>query len=282
MRLGYNTNGFAHHRLEDALKILAELGYESVAITIDHHALSPYPQDQDRRRSIARECDDVRFHLERLKLRCVIETGARFLLDPRRKHYPTILSETADERNWRWAFIWAAIDIAQLLGAEAVSFWSGAAFPGATAEFCMHELVKGCRLTADEAQRRGVRLAFEPEPGMYIDTMDKFAELHKRVDHPAFGLTLDVGHLHCMGELPIAEHIECWKDRLWNVHIEDMRKGVHDHLMFGDGEMDFPPIFAALQSIGYEGGVHVELSRHSHDAVETARRALAFLRNLKN
>ena len=35
---------------------------------------------------------------------------------------------------------------------------------------------------------------------------------------------------------------------------------------------------AALQSIHYAGGVHVELSRHSHDAVATARGALAFLR----
>jgi sugar phosphate isomerase/epimerase len=64
------------------------------------------------------------------------------------------------------------------------------------------------------------------------------------------------------------------------VHLEDMRRGVHDHLMFGEGEIDFAPVFAALRDIGYGGGVHVELSRHSHDAVNTARRALAFLRTL--
>ena len=38
------------------------------------------------------------------------------------------------------------------------------------------------------------------------------------------------------------------------------------------------PVLATLTEIGYAGGVHVELSRHSHDAVETARRSLEFLR----
>ena len=42
MLLGYNTNGMAHHELFDAVALLAEIGYRSVAITIDHGALAPY------------------------------------------------------------------------------------------------------------------------------------------------------------------------------------------------------------------------------------------------
>jgi L-ribulose-5-phosphate 3-epimerase len=57
-----------------------------------------------------------------------------------------------------------------------------------------------------------------------------------------------------------------------------MRAGAHEHLMFGDGEIDFGPVLATLAEIDYKGGVHVELSRHSHDAVNTARRALEFLK----
>ena len=130
------------------------------------------------------------------------------------------------------------------------------------------------------AHYRMFRLAFEPEPGMLIDRMDRFAELRQRVDHPLFGLTIDIGHLHCQGELPIGDHMRRWRDLLWNVHIEDMRRGVHDHLMFGEGEIDFGEVMGTLKEIGYAGGVHVELSSHSHDAVETARRAQAFLRRL--
>ena len=62
-----------------------------------------------------------------------------------------------------------------------------------------------------------------------------------------------------------------------NIHIEDMVRGVHEHLMFGEGTMDFPSICKALHQIGYEKGVHVELSRHSHMAVEAVRASAAFL-----
>lgn len=268
MYFGYNTNGFAHHRLEDALTILAELGYQGVALTLDHYLLNPFETDWPA------QAVKVRGQLERLGLRCVVETGARFLLDPRRKHQPTLLSTRDADWRRRFEFLCRAVDIAEALGADAVSFWSGTAdVPGSESELTVR-----ATMLCDYAAAKGVRLAFEPEPGMFIDTMPRFEELQRRVNRANFGLTLDVGHLHCQGELPITDHIRRWRDLLWNVHIEDMRRGVHDHLMFGDGDMDFPPILRALDEIGYTGGVFVELSRHSHDAVETARRAIEFLR----
>jgi sugar phosphate isomerase/epimerase len=71
--------------------------------------------------------------------------------------------------------------------------------------------------------------------------------------------------------------MEEWSERLANVHIEDMRHGVHEHLLFGEGEIEFPPVLAKLREIAYTGGIHVELSRHSHDAVNVARQAYQFL-----
>lgn len=274
MLLGYNTNGFAHHRLEDALDILAELGYQSVALTLDHDALDPYTAD------VGRQAEAVRRRLESLNLRCVIETGARFLLDPWRKHQPTLIGPGEEERQRRLDFLCRAVRLARALGADAVSFWSGTAVDAAPDAVLMDRLVDGCLRLCDFAEVQNVRLAFEPEPGMFIDTMQRWAELFEHMRSPWFGLTLDIGHLHCLGETPIAEHILHWHNILWNVHLEDMRRGVHEHLMFGAGEIDFPPVFAALRAANYQGAVHVELSRHSHDAVNTARQALAFLRPL--
>jgi L-ribulose-5-phosphate 3-epimerase len=239
-------------------------------MTLDHNALNPY--DPHFRRQLRR----VRALLDTLKLRSVVETGARFLLDPLRKHRPTLLDPPRQAAR-RLDFLQRAVVTARELGSDAVSFWSGKTDAATPERIQWKRLLAGCRRLADYAAQRQVRLAFEPEPGMFIDTMPRFAELHKRLNHPALGLTLDVGHLHCQREVPIANHLRRWQGCLWNIHIEDMRRDVHDHLMFGDGEIDFGPVLRTLREIGYNGGVHVELSRHSHDAVETARRALRFL-----
>jgi L-ribulose-5-phosphate 3-epimerase len=78
-------------------------------------------------------------------------------------------------------------------------------------------------------------------------------------------------------EGPIAEHIRARGPRITNVHVEDMVRGVHERLMFGEGTMDFPPILGAPGEAGYRGGLHVERSRHSHVAVAEVRRSFAFL-----
>ena len=273
MFLGYNTNGFAHHRLDDAIEILAELGYRGIALTLDVHHLDPCRPDLLRRTAAVREL------LDQHKMKCVIETGARFVLDPRRKHQPTLISPGSHLRDTRLNFLEECVDVAKELRAEYVSFWSGTPtdqVPPSSSEL-MNRLVDGCEAITDYAAEQGVRLAFEPEPGMFIDTMDKFAELHGRVNHPAFGLTIDVGHLVCNRELPVSKFLAEWKHVLWNVHIEDMRAGVHDHLMFGEGEVNFTDVFTGLRKANYTGGVYVELSRHSYDAVNVARKAKAFL-----
>ena len=274
MFLGYNTNGFAHHRLEDAVEILAELGYGGVALTLDVHHLNPFGDVE-----LPYRVGEFGRSLDVRGMRCVIETGARFLLDPWEKHQPTLLSADPDDRACRLAFLRECVDIAAALRVHCddVSFWSGKADEDASPRSLMLRLADGCRWLADYAAERKVRLAFEPEPGMFVDTMDKFAELHAKVNHPAFGLTVDIGHLVCNGELPVSKVLADWKHVLWNVHIEDMRRGVHDHLMFGEGEVDFDDVFAGLRAAGYAGGVYVELSRHSHDAVNTARKAKQFL-----
>jgi len=271
MFLGYNTNGMNQHDLSDAVTLLAELGYRGVAITIDHTALPPYATYSPQRLRRLRRL------LERLGMRSVIETGARFLLDPRRKHEPTLVSDDPAGRARRIDFYRYAVDCAAELGSDCVSLWSGAPAAGAARPAMLARLAQGLRQVLDYANRVEVTIAFEPEPGMLIDSMRAWEDFLGRAELPELRLTLDVGHLHCQGEGPIDQVLRHWASRLVNVHVEDMRVGVHEHLMFGEGQIDFPPILRALGAAGYGGGLYVELSRHSHVAPDAARQAHEFL-----
>lgn len=273
MRLGYNTNGLAHHRLLDAIDLLAERGYQSVAITLDAGALDPY----DDPSHLAQQVRDVRDRLDRHGLGRVIETGARYLLNPRKKHDPTLMDADPARRAIRQDFLKRATDLARQLDAEAVSFWSGRAPEGTGEEEGLTRLAEALGPVIAHAEGAGMPLAFEPEPGFFIDTLSRFAALDERIRHPLLDLTIDIGHVHCNERGAIGDHVRQWGPRIRNIHVEDMRVGVHDHLMFGEGTIDFPPVIAALREVDYRGGLHVELSRHSHAAVEAVQQSFGFL-----
>ncbi len=276
MKLGYNTNGLAHHRLVDAIELLADEGYESVAITLDAGALDPYGDPS----ALARQVNQVRAALDRRGLARVIETGARYLLNPRKKHDPTLMDPDPARRAVRADFLHRAIDLAKAVQAEVVSLWSGAHPDSVEEDLGLERLAVGLKPLLEHEARVQIPLAFEPEPGMFVDTLERFSLLDERIRHPLFQLTVDLGHIHCLDEGDIPTLLKHWGPRILNIHIEDMVRGAHEHLMFGEGTMDFGSIFHALREIGFERGVHVELSRHSHKGAEAARTAAAYLRPL--
>jgi len=272
MRLGFSTNGVGEIDPLEAVPILADLGYASLAITPDRHLLDPFSPH------LSAGVDRWRRALAAHRMACVIETGARHLLDPLVKHEPTLVSADRAGRDRRVAFTCRAIDLAAELGAACVSLWSGAARDAADSTTLRGRLVEGLGPILDHAARRGVPLGFEPEPGMLIDTVGRYAELLDWIGRPAgLGLTIDTGHLECLGERPAAGVIGPWIGRIVNVHVDDMLACRHEHLPLGSGDVDFAPLMAALAAGGYAGGLHVELPRQSHRWLETARESARFL-----
>lgn len=269
LRFAYNTNGLAHHRLEEAVALLADAGYDGIALTLDVQHLDPYHASTAEVRALRRL-------LEKHRLACVVETGARFLLDPRRKHWPTLIS--SEGAAVRRDFLVRAMGIASELGARVVSLWSGAADPGSAPEANLARLAAALESLCEEAEDEGVTLGFEPEPGMFVGDLEGWKALRARVPHPRLGLTLDVGHVLCEPGGDPAAAIRAHGKELVNVQIEDMKRGVHEHLPFGKGDLDLPGCLKALQEVGYGGLVGVELSRDSHRGQDAARESIAALR----
>ncbi|WP_405592080.1 sugar phosphate isomerase/epimerase family protein [Streptomyces sp. NBC_01092] len=270
LRFGYGTNGFTHHRLTDVLTVLADLGYDGVALTLDHNHLDPYAEDLPRRvTALARQ-------LGRHGLDITVETGAPYFLDPWGKHLPTLMS---DGSELRIDLLRRALRIAADLGSPTVHLCSGPAPKGLDEQDAWKRLAAGIEAVLESAEKYGVALAFEPEPYMFVDTVERCLQLAQLVDgHPLFGITLDVGHAHCVEERPVLDCVRRAASLVRNVQIEDMRRGVHQHLEFGAGEIDFPPVLAALRELGHLGLVSVEIQGGSLDAPEVARRSIEFLR----
>jgi len=271
LRFAYNTNGTANHRLEDAIRLIADAGYDGVALTLDIHHLDPFAEHW------LVEADHVATLLARLELGSVIETGARFLLDPSAKHEPTLVTADAAGRARRVGFLKRAVDVARILKSEAVSFWAGVPKPGIDRAAAHGWLVEGLKEVADYAAEKGVVACLEPEPGMLIETLDDYAALTL----PNLRLALDTGHCLVTGERDPAEAVEEFADRIGTVAIEDMRRGEHVHLPFGEGDMDVPAVLAALDAIAFEKLVCVELSRESHRADVMVPQAIEYLRTCR-
>lgn len=290
LRFGYGTNGLTDLRLDDALGLLADLGYDGVGLTLDHMHLDPLAPDlAARTRKVARRLDT-------LGLGVTVETGARYVLDPRRKHGPSLLDPDPADRARRVDLLICAVRVAADLGAHAVHCFSGV-LPADTAgmagmtdpadmadmadtagDIAWKRLAEALTPVLDAATHAGIPLAVEPEPGHLLATLADFHHLrHILGDPPALGLTLDIGHCQCLEPLSPADCVRAAAPWLRHVQIEDMRRGVHEHLPFGDGEIDFPPVLEALATTGYQALTVVELPRHSHAGPHFAEQSLPFL-----
>jgi sugar phosphate isomerase/epimerase len=288
MRPGFSTNSIGDVPPADAVAILADLGYRSLALTPDHGLFSGVATGSLA--GLSAEIDRWRSLLARAGMACVIESGARHLLDPLRTHEPTLVSPDPSARKRRVDFLLAAVDLAAELNANSgtgsgtesrapcLSLWSGVGRDAADEATILDRLCAGLNSVIERATQRGVQLGFEPEPGMVIDTVARWAMLRDRLGNPeCFGLTVDLGHLECLGEWPLAARLEPFAANIVNVHVDDMLACRHDHLPLGAGDVDFAALLPLLASAGYDGGLHVELPRQSHRWLDTARESFSFL-----
>ncbi|MFT7668514.1 MAG: sugar phosphate isomerase/epimerase [Planctomycetota bacterium] len=259
--------------------MLSEMGYGALALTPDVGHLDLYHATEAEIAGVAKLAMD-------LDMRIVVETGARFLMDSRRKHFPTLLETSPFDRERRVDFLKRSCDLAVALGSDMVSIWSGQA-PGELkgadrAEDHWENLCEGLRAVLAHVQGAGISLALEPEPGMFIERPREYSELLERMgaEGKELWMTLDVGHLVVTGDLPVEVLISDFAHRIRNVHLDDCPRGVHQHGPFGSGDLDLDATLNAFITAGYEGVASVELSRDSHQGAAAAEQAMCDLQRI--
>ncbi len=188
------------------------------------------------------------------------------------------MASTLPERNRRVDFYRKCVDVAAHIGAPVVSLWSGAAEAGTSDsdEALYHRLVDGLQPVVEYAKTVDVTICFEPEPGMFIERVDQYHTLkrHGAGVLDALRMTLDVGHCLVTQEVTPEQAILENAEEIAHVHLDDIKDHVHEHIMFGQGDLDLPSVLRALGKVSFSGMAAVELSRDSHRGAWAAKEAL--------
>jgi sugar phosphate isomerase/epimerase len=270
MNLAFSTNAYMRYSVEDALGRLAGLGYGGVELMADvPHAWPAGLLPESKRR--------IRETLDRLGL--AISNINAFMMnavaDPRQPYWhPSWIEPDRHYRRIRVEHTKRALSLAKELGAPNITTEPGGPLaPGQSFEQAMDEFVRELRPVVEHAEREGVLLLVEPEPGLLIESTEQYLAFAERIRSPMLGLNFDIGHMFCVGEDP-AESVRRLAPHIRHVHLEDIAATrVHHHLIPGEGVIDFAAVLAALRDIGYGAWVTIELYPYVEDPDHAARTA---------
>jgi sugar phosphate isomerase/epimerase len=153
-----------------------------------------------------------------------------------------------------------ALTLAHELDAKCITTEPGGPVEaGASWSAALKLFVEELKPVAAHAEKEGVLLLVEPEPGLLIETSEQFEEFMRHIESPAVGLNFDVGHMYCVGEDP-AVSLRRLAGFVRHIHLEDIAASrVHAHLVPGDGAIDFVGVLTAIRELHYDGWVTVEL-----------------------
>ncbi|MDB5048286.1 MAG: sugar phosphate isomerase/epimerase [Fibrobacteres bacterium] len=123
---------------------------------------------------------------------------------------------------------------------------------------------------------KSVKIMIEQEPEHVVNTAEQLIALGRGFPGEVYA-NFDVGHSQVVGE-DIGAAIRSLGPLLRNVHLEDIRGRVHAHKLYGDGDVDFDAIFAALHEIGYRGDYTPDLYPFKDTYASAIEASLEFLR----
>jgi sugar phosphate isomerase/epimerase len=276
IRLAFSTNAFKKHSITEAVNAIAAAGYSGVELMADVPHAYPPSFDSEQRLALAKQLEALHLQASNVNGFTLFAMGDTY--------HPSWIEEDERLRETRIAHTLECIELAAEFGAKTLSLQPGGPMIGTniSREKAGERFAEGLRRVIPSAQRHGVTLAIEPEPGLFIETAVEYLEFKRRffLDVPIVRMNCDVGHLFCVGEDP-AGVIRDMPEEIAHVHLEDIGKNrVHQHLTPGKGAIDFGSIFDALGAIGYGGWVTVELYPYETTAEGVARLAMEHLKPL--
>ncbi len=273
MKLAFSSNAYMHFPFDQASARIAELGYAGIEIMADVPHAWPAglldSQKQSLRDALASS---------NLAISNVNAFMMNAIADPRQPYWHPSWIEAPEYRAIRREHTKRALQLAADIGAPHITTEPGGPLaPGqswsAAADIFYEELMP----CIEEAERLGVGLLIEPEPGLMIERFDQYLEFVSRIKSSAVGLNFDIGHAYCVSEDP-QDWVAQMAPHTRHYHLEDIAATrVHEHLIPGRGAIDFEATMRAIKETGYDGWLTVELYPYIANPDEAAQEAKSYL-----
>ena len=276
LRFAYSTNAYTKGPLDRAVADVAKRGFEGVEILADAPHAFPAP-DLD--------LDGLKAAIADSKLAVAnLNANTTVGLDPKRRDpsgfWPGFLDSAIGVRKMKTEYVKNVIDLAREVESPAVCTASGVRPPGTSDREAFSRLAAALEEILDHAARAPqVRVGLEYEPGFYLGDLVSTLRVVRELGHPLLGFNLDIGHAWCVGD-DLEKAIGEAGPRIWNLHVEDIKGRVHEHLVPGRGDLDFLAMFRALERIKYAGFLTLELYPYKDKPGEAGEEGLKYLRSL--
>ncbi len=270
MKLSFSANAYTRFSIEETIRRIAGLGYAGLELLADVPHAWPAGLLDERKQAIRDAL--ARHGLAIANLNAFMMNA---VADPRQPYWhPSWIEPDRHYRAIRREHTKRALALGAELGAPSIQTEPGGPMAEgqswAEAAGVFYDELMPC---IEAAERCGVLLLIEPEPGLLIERFEQYLEFADRVNSPWLGLNFDIGHAYCVGQDP-QDWIARMAPHTKHYHVEDIAPSrVHRHLIPGRGAIDFPATLGAIARSGYDGWITVELYPYVDDPDEAGREA---------
>lgn len=194
IKLSYSTFGLTNLDFLHSIEVVDKAGYQGIELSFHRDQFNPFDITDDY---LAK----VKKRLESLEVKAACVATASHFFTPSRPHEPSLMSPDLAGRKRRIDLVKRGIDVARKLGVPLVTFGSGfirdehlanpSVNPRELLVDSIHQCLKALREEDD------ITLLIEPEPGMYLETLEQGMDLVNEINSPRFQLHLDLCHNYC-------------------------------------------------------------------------------------
>jgi len=270
MKLAFSSNAYLRFSFNDAAKKIGKLGYQGIEIMADVPHAWPAFMLEEQKQGIR---DSLKSN--NLEISNINSFMMHAVNDSRQRYwYPSWIEPDKHYRQIRIDHTMRCLTMAKELGAPCITTEPGGPVEaGGSWNAGLKLFVEMLKPVIEHAEKEGVLLLIEPEPGLLIETADQFLEFMGHIKSPMVGCNFDIGHSYCVGDDP-ASTIPRLAKYIKHFHLEDIASTrVHHHLIPGDGAIDFKAAIEAIKAIGYKEWVTIELYPYVEDPDQAAKLA---------